>query len=111
MNEDQREVSPFSREVMSPEAAQPLSDPLQIGIRLLPPPIPAVPWTTLASRFPLREDDGVTTFRRCTEVGKVAALRRWLDICAGRIGSVRPWPHAVLAQACQHLTLVLNDDV
>ena len=43
---------------------QPLSDPLQVGIRLLPDPLPAAPSARLATRFPLREDYGFTTLRR-----------------------------------------------
>ena len=39
--------------------------------------------------FPCGEDDGLTTFRRCTGVGKVAALRRWCVICAGGVRSPR----------------------
>src|SRR5215472_4921183 len=55
-----REVSPLSRGVM----LQPLSGPLQAGFRLLPRPLPAAPSAPLAARFPLREDYGLTTFRR-----------------------------------------------
>jgi len=44
----QREVCPLSRGVMS----QPLSAPLQVGIRFLPPPLPATPSAHLATRFP-----------------------------------------------------------
>jgi hypothetical protein len=44
----QREVCPLLRGVM----LQPLSAPLQNGIRFLPPPLPAAPSAHLAVRFP-----------------------------------------------------------
>ena len=44
------EVSSLSRGVMS----QPLSGPLQAGLRFLPRPLPAAPWAPLASRLPVR---------------------------------------------------------
>ena len=55
-----REVSSLSRGVMS----QPLSDPLQAGLRFLPRPLPAAPSAHLAARLPSREDDGLTTLHR-----------------------------------------------
>src|SRR5262249_34673265 len=82
-----------------------LSAPLQGGLRLLPDPTPAVSWAYSCERLsPLlgvrgREDNGVTTFRRCTGVGQAASLRRWLAICAAGVRSLRTWPRAVLAQA------------
>jgi len=48
VRQHQREVGPVSRGVMS----QPLSAPLQSGIRFLPPPLPAAPTAHLAVRFP-----------------------------------------------------------
>src|SRR5262249_36486560 len=62
----QREVGPLSRGVRLP----PLSGPLQTGIRLLPPPLPAAPSAGLAVGFPLREDYGLTTFRGGNGVGR-----------------------------------------
>ena len=59
------EVSPLSRGVMLP-LAQPLSTPLQDGVRFLPRPLPAPPSARLAARFPLRERYGLTTFRTST---------------------------------------------
>src|SRR5260221_6777495 len=53
------EVCPLSGGVMS----QPLSVPLQVGICFLPDPLPAAPSAHLATRFPLREDYGLTTVR------------------------------------------------
>jgi hypothetical protein len=52
-----REVSSLSRGVMS----QPLSGPLQVGIRFLPRPLPAAPSIRLAARLPSRESYGLTT--------------------------------------------------
>ena len=46
----------------------PLSGPFQTGIRFLPRPLPAAPWASLTSRFPLWGDNGLTTFRRCVPV-------------------------------------------
>jgi hypothetical protein len=61
----QREVCPLARGVMS----QPLSDPLQTGIRFLPPPLPAAPSAHLTTRFPSREGYGLTTLRHGNRVG------------------------------------------
>jgi hypothetical protein len=47
-----------------PWGLQPLSGPLQAGLRLLPPPLPAALSAHLTMRFPLREGYGLTTFRR-----------------------------------------------
>src|SRR5207302_357432 len=41
--------------------AQPLSGPLQVGVRLLPPPVPAACSAGLAVRFPWRYSPGQTT--------------------------------------------------
>ena len=112
VGQHQREVCRLSRGVMS----QPLSDPLQIGLRLLPPPLPAASSASLASCFPVRQllvlpgDYGLTTFRRCTRVVEVASLRRRLAICAGGVRRLRTWPRTVLVQAVQQLALVLCDD-
>ena len=51
----QREVGPLSGGVMS----QPLSAPLQGGLRLLPRPVPAAPSAHLAARFPRWEGYGL----------------------------------------------------
>ena len=65
-----REVSPLSRGVMS----QPLSDPLQVGLRFLPRPLPAAPSAHLAAGLPSREDDGLTTLHRWNPRGLGPAL-------------------------------------
>jgi hypothetical protein len=62
MRSHQREVCPLARGVM----LQPLSGPLQVGIRFLPLPLPAAlsgPLTIpLAARR--QQNNGLTTFRR-----------------------------------------------
>jgi hypothetical protein len=47
----------------------PLSDPLQVGIRFLPRPLPAAPSAYLAVCFPQGGDYGLTTFRRQNRAG------------------------------------------
>src|SRR5260370_42478161 len=73
VTKDQREVCRLSPWGDVAAEAQPLSAPLQDGLRMLPPPLPAAPSASLASRFPsslpCRGDDGLTTFRRCHRVG------------------------------------------
>ena len=49
--------------------AQPLSAPLQSGVRLLPPPLPALRWARLAACFPDWAQDGLTTFRMHARMG------------------------------------------
>ena len=44
--------------------SQPLSGPLQAGLRFLPRPLPAAPSARLAAGLPSREDDGLTTLHR-----------------------------------------------
>jgi hypothetical protein len=44
--------------------SQPLSGPLQAGLRFLPRPLPAAPSAHLAAGLPSREDDGLTTLHR-----------------------------------------------
>src|SRR5262249_30358635 len=69
VTEDQREVCPLARGVMLPEA-QPLSAPLQDGLRLFPPPLPAALSGRLTTPLAARgqQGNGLTTFRRCTVV-------------------------------------------
>src|SRR4051794_12540795 len=107
VTEDHREVSPLSRGVVS-LALHPYPDHYRpafaFSLILYPPP------HRLALR--LAVPCGRTTgLPRCTDVpkvGKVAALRRWYDICAG--GSLEPpdLTTHLLVQACQHLWLVLG---
>ena len=65
-----REVSSLSRGVMS----QPLSGPLQAGLRFLPRPLPAAPSAHLTAGLPSREDDGLTTLHRRNPRGLGPAL-------------------------------------
>src|SRR5262249_25016840 len=55
------EVCPLSRGVMS----QPLSAPLQGGLRFLPDPLPAAPSARLAARFPPFDSRGRATGLPC----------------------------------------------
>ncbi|ASA19122.1 hypothetical protein FA326_10230 [Pseudomonas aeruginosa] len=63
--EDHAEVCPVSRGVMS----QPLSRPLQPGIRFLCDPIPAPPTVRLAAPLPRGRRYGLTTFPICHTTG------------------------------------------
>jgi hypothetical protein len=70
---DQTEVCPLSRGVM----LQPLSDPLQTGLRFFHPPIPAQSTASLAVRLPAKQDwqpYGLTTFPAChtTDLGSTS---------------------------------------
>ena len=92
--------------------AQLLSTPLQGGLRFFHPPIPAHLSACLAARFPLRETYGVAMFRlshnewgrRALSTGSVAAHDKEGESPCTRYS-------ALLAQACQHLWLVVYDDV
>ena len=61
VNPHRREVSSLSRRVM----LQPVSVPLQGGLRFFPTPIPASPWVDLTAFLPSygKERYGLTTFR------------------------------------------------
>ena len=87
--------------------SQPLSGPLQAGLRFLPHPVPAAPSARLAARFPLREGYGLTTFRpwNAGGLGRASApVARHLR----RTSSERPdLATHLLVQACQHLAPVL----
>src|SRR4051812_50138448 len=54
--------------------SQPLSGPLQAGLRFLPRPFPAAPSAHLTAGLPSREDDGLTTLHRRTPRGLGPAL-------------------------------------
>jgi len=62
---DHAEVCPVSRGVMF----QPLSGPLQPGIRFLCDPIPAPPTARLAAHLPRGQQYGLTTFPICHTTG------------------------------------------
>ena len=105
-----REVSPVSRGVMS----QPLSGRLPAGLRLLPPPLPAALAGHLTIPLAARrqQGNGLTTFRRGNKLGGAGRVSppvvphlRW------RSSEPPDLTTCLLAQACQHLWLVLCDDV
>ena len=54
--------------------SQPLSGPLQAGLRFLPRPLPAAPSAHLTAGLPSREDDGLTTLHRRNPRGLGPAL-------------------------------------
>jgi hypothetical protein len=62
---DLLEVCPLSRGAN----LEPLSAPLQRGIRFLQHPLPAIPSVGLATALPVRENIGFITFRMSTSVG------------------------------------------
>ena len=70
-----REVSPLSRRVM----LQPVSPPLQGGIRFLSPPYPHHHRVALRlSYLPFgRSDTGLPRSARLTSMGEVLSVRRW----------------------------------
>jgi hypothetical protein len=101
-----KEVSSLSRRVMS----QPLSGPLQAGIRFLPRPLPAAPSVRLAAGLPSREGDGLTTLHRRNPRGlgpastPVAQHLRRMSLKHPDLATY------LLVQAYQHLWLVLIND-
>jgi hypothetical protein len=106
---DQREVCPLSRGVM----LQPLSVPLQNGLRFLPPPLPAALSAHLAGCFPWTPLDYGAG--RTTGLPRSADVPQWKGrICTPvarhlRRRSSRPADLAtyLLVQAIQQLALVL----
>jgi hypothetical protein len=70
--EDHREVSTLSGGVLW----QPLSNPLQAGLRFLPDPLPAALSGPLAIPLAVRrqQGNGLTTFRRCNRHGEVGGV-------------------------------------
>ena len=100
------EVRSLSRGVMS----QPLSDPLQAGLRFLPRPLPAAPSAHLAAGLPSREDDGLNTLHRGNPRGLGPAstpVARHLRRMSEQHPDLATY---LLVQACQHLWLVLGYD-
>ena len=69
-----REVSPLSRRVM----LQPVSAPLQDGLRFFPPPYPLRHWLALRlSYLPFRRNEtGLPRSTRLTRTGEVLSVRR-----------------------------------
>src|SRR5499426_2064047 len=80
-----REVCPLARRVMLPTAlAQPVSAPLQGGLRFFPPPYPhRHQWALRLSYLPYdRSDTGLPRSTRLTRTGEVLSLRRerWMSM-------------------------------
>jgi hypothetical protein len=74
-----REVSPLARRVM----LQPVSDPLQNGIRFFPPPYPHHRRAALRlSYLQRRSDTGLPRSARLTRMGEVLSVRRerWMSM-------------------------------
>ena len=104
----ERVRGPLSRGVM----LQLLSASLQDGLRFFHPPIPATPSAPLTSGFPLRESDGLTTFRRCTRVAR-SGSRVFPGGASSATGDDQaPVPdHLPFGSSVQHLALVQVHDV
>src|SRR5262245_54984528 len=70
----------------------PLSAPLQRGVHLLPPPVPAALSGRLATPLPRGRGYGFTTFCVGNGAGEVVPLGRWRVICGK--GPLNPytWP-------------------
>jgi hypothetical protein len=79
-----REVSPLARRVMLPKLrAQPVSTPLQGGMRFFPPPSPHHPRAALRlSYLHRRGDTGLPRSARLTRMGEVLSVRRerWMSM-------------------------------
>jgi hypothetical protein len=91
--------------------AQPLSTPLQGGVRLLPRPLPASPSARLTARFPFRERYGLTTFHTNTldDLGSACPpVERHLREMNKKHLHLSTY---LLVQAFQPLWLVESDDV
>jgi hypothetical protein len=106
---DPMEVCPLSRGVMF----QLLSTSLRGGFRFFHHPIPTIPSAFLTVSFPLRENDGLTTFRIRTQNGLGSACSPVAFHL--RVGKGKPVHLAtyLLVQAyfVQHLWLVGSHDV
>ena len=90
---------------------QPLSAPLQDGLRLLPHPLPASASVGLAASLPRRDGDGFTTFRQCTvrRLGRASSPgERRPRAVSSEYRSLSP---CLLAQACQPLWPVITNGV
>jgi|ERR1700674_608096 len=104
---DHAEVCPLSR----PTMLQSVSSPLQEGFRFFRNPLPAAPTAFLAVRLPspaaLRAYPVPQEFQSGTDPSCPPTAQ-----CPCWPSSQRPTlPRAILAQACQHIWLVNDDDV
>lgn len=97
--------------------AQSLSARLQSGIRLLHPPIPAAPWARLTVCFPIQERPLLLGELRAYHVSRECqsglglasspVARRLRQVSSKHLNLAT----YLLVQACQHLWLVLSNDV
>ena len=90
-----REVCPLARRVMLPTLrAQPVSTPLQSGLRFFPPPYPHR--HRLALRPPYlsgeRSDTGLPRSARVPWMREALPVRRWRHICGRRCRNISTWP-------------------
>jgi len=85
MRRHHREVCPLSRGVR----LQPLSGPLQVGLRLLPVPLPAAPSAPLTSRFPPGDCPLTERFPdgRATGLPRSVSLSEWVGLCLSAGGT------------------------
>ena len=99
--EDHAEVCPVSRGVMF----QPLSKPLQPGVRFLCDPIPAPPTVFLTVHLPTGQRYGLTTFPVCHTTGLGPTFSPVI-LKATYPQALRRYPITyLLVQACQQLWL------
>ena len=107
---DQTEVCSLSRGVIS----QPLSEPLQPGVRFLRPPVPAPLSALLAVGFPrLGERYGLAKFRQNNRIG-LGPLFPPVALIVHDGGAAQPpcpLRRPFLARAYQHLWLLLPNGV
>jgi hypothetical protein len=99
---DRAEVCPLSRRAMS----QPVSRPLQTGIRFLRIPLPAPPLALLTVGLPIGQRYGLTLFRMILRMVQTRPMRRRRTVHDGSLIRSHSLPHTVLVQACQHVWLV-----
>jgi hypothetical protein len=117
VRKDHGEVSPLSREgLLSVGGLTFYPSHCRAAFACSPIPPPLSRRSLLREAFPYlggvrdREDNGVATFRRCTRVGQVASLRRWLDGCAAGVRSLRTWPRTFWSKRDSSLRLFSCDD-
>jgi hypothetical protein len=99
---DRAEVCPLSRRAMS----QPVSRPLQTGVRFLRIPLPAPPMALLTVGLPFGQRYGLTLFRMILRMVRTRPMRRRRTVHDGPFIRGHSLPHTVLVQACQHVWLV-----
>ena len=116
VREDHGEVSPLAREGLSSVGDSPSIRPATGRPSLVPRSHPRCLIGRSCEKLSLapfgmrgRGDNGVATFRRCTRVGKVVSLRRWLVICAAGVRGLRTWPRTFWSKRNSSLRLFSYD--